>query len=180
MPFTARRRAVSNRTRIASITAATALACLVASSPASAVVLDLPAGEACPDFDVRLDIGEDSKRNTRTFQDRDGNSVVVVTGAAESVVVSRLEGSDAVESVTVPARGARTRTTTATDGTSTVEFTGHLLLVLFSSDLGGSGLTPSSTTLISGRTVFTVDENGVFTVQSVTGRTADICAALAP
>lgn len=179
MSVTAHRHLALHRARTASVIAAAAVACLVATTtPAVADdPPDLPAGEACPDFAVRLDFGDDGKRNTRTFEGRDGNTVVLTTGAAESVVVTNLQTG---ESVTAPARGARTRTTTEADGTTTVDFTGNLLLVLFSTDAGGAGLTPSSTTLIAGRTVFTVDAAGVFTVQSVNGKTTDICAALTP
>jgi len=35
-----------------------------------------------------------------------------------------------------------------------------------------------STTLYVGRVVFTVDTSGVFTLQSVSGKSTDICAAL--
>ncbi len=178
MPVTTHRHSFLRSARTASLTATAAVACLVATAtPAVAAPIDLPAGEACPGFDVRLDIGEDGKRNTRTFEDKDDNTVVLTTGAAESVIVTNL---DTGESVTAPARGVRTRMTTEADGTTTFEVTGNLLLVLFSTDLGGAGLAPSSTTLIAGRTVFTVDADGVFIVQSVRGKTTDICAVLTP
>lgn len=162
---------LTRRTRVAALITAAAAASLVATTtPAAAahVVYDLPAGEACTDFPVRLVIGDDGKRTTR------GN---LTTGRAESAVVINLETG---ESVTVPSRGARTLITTNADGTTTYQFNGNLLLVLFSTDVGGAGLEPSSTTLIAGRTVFTVDKEGVFTVESVTGKTTDICEVLAP
>ena len=37
-----------------------------------------------------------------------------------------------------------------------------------------------STTQYVGRIVYTVDESGVFTLVSTSGRSTDICAALAP
>lgn len=162
--------------RRACVASAAALTVLAMATPAAALTIPLPQGEACEDFPVTLDIGDDSKRRTRTFTDRNGNTVTMVTGAAESVSVTNAVTG---ESLTVTSRGARTRQTEHADGTTTVEFTGHLLLVLFSSDVGGDGLTPTSTTLIAGRTVITIDENGVFTVESVSGKTTDICAALA-
>lgn len=164
-----------------SVITVAAAACLVATSaPASADVF--PDGEACIGFDVAIDGGV-SNRKSRTFEDKDGNTVVLTTGRAESVIVTNLRSG---ESLTVPARGVRTRQTTDDNGTTdpadditTFEFTGNLLLVLFSTDIGGAGLPPSSTTLIAGRTVFTVDAMGVFVVQSVSGKTTDICAVLA-
>lgn len=102
--------------------------------------------------------------------------MTVATGAAETVVVTNL---DMGKSATVQSRGARTRQMTS-GGTTTYEHTGNLLLVLFSTDDGGGELPIPSTTLIAGRTVFTVDNaTGLFTVQSVSGRTTDLCAALA-
>lgn len=170
-------RPFSHRAGAACATAVAAVACnLVTATPAAAeLTIKLPAGEACRDFAVDVVIGDDSKRNTRQFTDRNGNQVSLITGRAESVVVKAESGA----SVTVPSRGAVTRTTTDANGVSTVEHRGHLLLVLFSTDVGGAGLTPTSTTLITGRTVFTVTPDGVFTVQSVSGRTTDLCDVLA-
>jgi hypothetical protein len=136
----------------------------------------LPEGVACSDFEVRLEVSG-GKRNTRTFTDADGDIVTMTTGAAESVVLTNGETG---ESVTVGSRGARTKTTVR-DGITTVEQTGNLVLVLFPSDVGGEELPVPSTTFISGRTVFTIDDaTGVFTLQQVSGRTTDLCAVLAP
>ncbi len=158
---------------------ATALTCTVlAATPAAAAptVFELDAPLAC-DFDVVLTINEDDKRNTRELVDRNGNDVTLVTGRAESVVLTAPETG---ASVAIPSRGARTRTTfDAVTEVTTVEHTGNLVLILFDTDLGGDGLTPTSSTLIAGRTVFTIDSAGVFTVQSVSGRTTDLCEVLA-
>lgn len=157
----------------AAVTGCIATATPATAAPAAPVTYRFDPGVAC-DFAVQLVIGGDSKRNSRTFTDRAGNKVELITGAAESVLVT---GNG--NSVTVPSRGARTEITMHADGSQTYEFTGNLLLVLFDTDLGGDGLTATSTTLIAGRTVFTVDESDVYTVQSVTGKTTDICAVLA-
>ena len=182
MSVRASRHPLAQRALTTSVITIAAAACLIATSaPASAQVF-LPDGEACIGFDVALDIGE-GNRTSRTFEDKDGNTVVLTTGRAESVVVTNLETE---ESVTAPARGVRTRATTDDNGTAdpadditTFEVTGNLLLVLFSTDIGGAGLPPSSTTLIAGRTVFTVDAQGIYIVQSVSGSTTDICEVLA-
>jgi hypothetical protein len=170
-------RPLPRRATAACATALVTLACSgVLTAPASAaapVEIPLDAGFAC-DFDVTLVINDDSKRNTRQLTDRNGNAVTLVTGRAESVLLTAESGA----SVAVPSRGASTRTTTDPSGTTTVEHTGNLVLILFSTDLGGDGLTPTSSTLIAGRTVYTVDPGGVFTVLSVSGRTTDLCAAL--
>jgi hypothetical protein len=132
----------------------------------------LPEGEACEGFPVRLNIGDTEREIRRTGTDREGNTVTLLTGLAEPVEVTNLETR---ESVTIPARGARTLTTVSPDGTTTVEQTGNLLLILFSSDVGGP-----STTLFTGRTVFTITREGVFEVVSASGRQTDICAELTP
>ena len=181
MSVRASRHPLAQRALTTSVITVAAAACLIATSaPASAQVF--PDGEACIGFDVGLDFGQ-TNRTSRTFEDKDGNTVVLTTGRAESVVVTN---DRTKESVTAPARGVRTRATTDDNGTAdpadditTFEVTGNLLLVLFSTDIGGAGLPPSSTTLIAGRTVFTVDAQGIYIVQSVSGSTTDICEVLA-
>lgn len=168
------------RTALASVAAATvvlgAAAPAAAAEPEHAAVLDR--GIACADFAVGLDfIG--GKRNVREFTDANGDVVgVLVTGAAEAVVVTNMTTG---ESVTAPSRGANTRVTVTGEGTSDVVHTGNLLLILFPTDDPAG----PSTTLIQGRTVFTVapdpfPDSDLITVQSITGKTTDLCAALAP
>ena len=70
--------------------------------------------------------------------------------------------------------GAVSRKTFNLDGSFTEVDTGHNILILFPTD----NPTGPSTTLIVGRLVFTVDAFGVFTVQTVSGKVTDICAAL--
>ena len=50
------------------------------------------------------------------------------------------------------------------------------MLILFPTDVPAG----PSTTLHVGRVVYTIDTNGVFTVQRVSGTSTDICAALLP
>ena len=57
----------------------------------------------------------------------------------------------------------------------TTVMTGHNILILFPTDIPAG----PSTTLYVGRVVFTVDANGVYTLGSTSGRSTDICAALA-
>ena len=140
--------------------------------------LTLEPGVACADFAVGLDV-VGGKRNVREFTDKDGEVVrILVTGRAEAVVLTNLEEPE--KSVTAPSRGAATRVTVNGDGTSTVTHTGNLVLFLFPTDDPAG----PSTTLVQGRTVFTVapdpiPDSDLLTVQSITGRTTDLCAALA-
>jgi len=57
---------------------------------------------------------------------------------------------------------------------STVQLSGHNVLILFPSDI------PAGPTTIQyiGHVEYTVDAQGVFTVTKTTGRQVDICAAL--
>ncbi len=60
------------------------------------------------------------------------------------------------------------------DGSYTETLTGHNVLILFPTDVPAG----PSTTLYVGSVVFTVDLAAVFTVQRVSGKATDICAAL--
>jgi hypothetical protein len=60
------------------------------------------------------------------------------------------------------------------DGTTTLDVSGVNLLTLFPTDFPPG---PSST-LHQGHVEITIDENGDWTVEKVSGRTTDICAAL--
>lgn len=164
--------------RLAAITAAAA-ATLLAPAPTATGAdthdIELDPGVAC-EFRVGLDI-TGGHRNVRKYAGKDGNPVTVLSGAAESVLVTNL---DSGESFRVKSWGARTKETVGEDGTTTVVNSGHLLLVLFPGDDGGNTLSTPSTTLIAGRAEYTVDAKGVFTLRRISGKTTDICAVLAP
>jgi hypothetical protein len=61
------------------------------------------------------------------------------------------------------------------DGSSTYTTTGHNVLILSPTDI----TVGPSTTLYVGRVVFTVDTANRFEVTLVSGRSVDICSALA-
>src|SRR5687768_460034 len=86
---------------------------------------------ACQGFNVTLEDGGDANQNLRTFTDKDGHEVAVTTGRAGSVKVTN---NGTGQSVTVPSRGARIESVDNGDGTTTVTWTGNLLLLLFDSD----------------------------------------------
>ena len=173
-------RMARHRTALASVAAATLVLGTAGAAAADEHEHDavLDAGIACADFAVGLDfIG--GKRNVREFTDKNGDVVgVLVTGAAEAVVVTNLTTG---ESVTAPSRGANTRVTVTGEGTGDVVHTGNLLLILFPTDDPAG----PSTTLIQGRTVYTYapdpfPNSDLITLKSITGKTTDLCAALAP
>ena len=77
--------------------------------------------------------------------------------------------------ITLPSNGSVMKTTFTSSDTRTVQATGNNIVILFPTD------TPAgpSTKLYTGRIVYTVAPGEVFTVQSTSGRTTDICELLA-
>jgi hypothetical protein len=134
--------------------------------------IDLPAGVAYAAFGLRVE-GTGDKRTMREFTDRNGN--VVRTLAAGKGFTLTFTNLSTGTRLTLPSSGSVQRTTINSDGTSTVVSTGHNVLILFETDIPAG----PSTTLYVGQLVYTVDASGVFTLQSTSGRTTDLCALLA-
>jgi hypothetical protein len=135
--------------------------------------LVLPAGLACADFDLGIEITANPNRpELREFHDRNGNLVRLLSAGRGNKLVFTNLSSD--KTLSLRANGSVSITKINPDGTATVSNTGHNVIVLFPTDVPAG----PSTTLYVGRIVYTVDANEVFTVQSVTGTTMDICAAL--
>lgn len=168
-------------TRLASWAAALAVASALAVGvpvPVAAAEADfsivLPAGLACPAFDLGVE-GTGDKRIMRSFTDRNGNPVRTLTaGKGFTLTFTNLTPGSS-NSLTLPSSGSVQRTTVNSDGTSTVVSTGHNVLIFFPTDIPAG----PSTTLYVGQVVYTVDASGVFTLQSTSGRTTDLCALLA-
>ena len=161
--------------------AAAILAALTLTAAESAVAdepLILPAGLACPDFNLGIS-SSGGNLHTKEFLDRDGNVVRIITAGKGVLLTYTNYGPDpanpvAGTSVTIRTDGSVSNTT-ITDGTQTVTATGHNGLVLFSTDIPAG---PTTTQYI-GRIVYTIDPNGVFTLLSTSGSQRDICAELA-
>jgi hypothetical protein len=133
--------------------------------------IDLPAGLACA-FDLGVE-GTGDKRIMREFTDRNGNLVrTLAAGKGFALTFTNLSTDN---SLTLPSNGSVQRTTVNSDGTSTVVSTGHNVVIFFPTDIPAG----PSTTLYVGQIVYTVDASGVFTLQSTSGRTTDLCALLA-
>jgi hypothetical protein len=149
---------------------------LGAGSPATAAeppdaVVEFPAGVACQDFDLRVEI-RGGNQVMKEFTDQNGNVVRTLAAGKGSALVFMNLSTDATFSL--KANGSVTHTTFNPDGSSTVALTGHNVLILFPTDVPAG----PSTTLHEGRVVYTVDTSGAFTVQQVSGKTTDICAVL--
>jgi hypothetical protein len=149
---------------------------LVAVTPAFAQDIVLPTGLACRDFGLGITIsGGDSgseHRVLKEFEDKHGN-VVRVLDAGKGFALT-FENLSTSATVSLKPNGSVAHTTINPDGTMTVVTTGHNVVILFPTDVPAG----PSTILYVGRLVYTVDTAGVFTVQSFSGRTSDICAQL--
>jgi hypothetical protein len=173
MPVRENRRA----TRLVHLVAALALASALAiatAAPASAAAPDLelklPAGTACA-FPLHVE-GTGDKRIMKQFTDQNGKVVrLLAAGKGFELTFTNLSSG---ESITLPSNGSVQLTTINADGTQTVQSTGHNVVILFPTDVPAG----PSTTLYTGRLVYTVDADGVFTVLSTSGQTTDICALL--
>jgi hypothetical protein len=130
----------------------------------------LPAGTACT-FDLQID-GFGGHRQFKAFTDKNGNVVrTLETGTGSALTFTNLATG---ETFSTMSNGAVSSKTFNLDGSFTETDTGHTVLILFPTDSPAG----PSTTLIAGRLTFTVDVFGVFTVQKVSGKATDICAAL--
>lgn len=132
--------------------------------------IELPAGTAC-NFDLEIE-GSGGNRHVREFTDKNGNVVRILDAGTGSAL--RFTNLTTGSTFSTKSNGAVSHITLNADGSSTQKLTGHNILILFPTDNPPG----PSTTLITGRVVFTVDINQVFTVQEVSGKTTDICAAL--
>jgi hypothetical protein len=162
---------------IAGVAAGAVLSVLGLGMPSTAsadpdFVVDLPAGQACPSFDLRVEITGNPNRVYREFHDKSGN-LVRVLGAGKGNTLTFINlGTGAT--LSPRPNGSVEHTTFDANGMQTTTITGHNVLILFPSDVPAG----PSTKMYVGRVVFTVDTSSVFTVQSVSGKSMDICAAL--
>jgi hypothetical protein len=172
MPVTKSRKARYLLAGVAAFSLAPAVAvATAATASAQELSLDLPAGLAC-DFALHIE-GAGDRRITRQFTDQNDEVVRVLTaGKGFNLTFTNVDNGNTLE---LPSNGSVNMTTNNADGTQTVQVTGHNVVILFPTDVPAG----PSTTLYTGRLVYTVDTNGVFTVQSSSGPTTDICAALA-
>jgi hypothetical protein len=160
--------------RVAAVTALAAAALVGGSLSAYAVDdfdLFFEAGNACS-FDVGVNLAG-GNQHTKTFVDDKGNPVRTITAGTGTAVT--LTNAETGETLQFRSNGAVTKTVLNTDGTQTVTSTGHLILILFPTDVPAG----PTTTLIAGRIVYNVEPStGVFTVAGTTGKTTDLCVLL--
>lgn len=156
--------------RLATSTVLVSAAMVAAAQPASAAVPDIPAGQAC-EFSVRLE-GGGFPPERRVFTDRNGNAVRIMAGKSGALTWTNVTTG---KSVTFASRGTRLKETTISETSQLLEFSGHVGLALFPTDIPAG----PSTTQISGRLVLRFDPTTGFTeVLKKEGQQIDVCAAL--
>jgi hypothetical protein len=101
---------------------------------------------------------------------RHATNEITITGGTGSALTFSGNG----KSVSFPSNGAVAVTRTNPDGSSTLQLTGHNVVILFPTDNPPG----PSTTLIVGRALIHVSPSGDFDVLSVSGSQTDICALL--
>ena len=130
------------------------------------------AGVAC-DFALRVDQSLAERRLSKTFLDENGNPVKILSvGKGPDTKLTNLDNG---RTLTLRGNGSGSITTVNADGTFTIRQFGHSILILFPTDVPAG----PTTTLIAGTAVFASDADFNFTVQKITGRTTDLCDALA-
>ena len=141
-------------------------------APPPDVTIELPAGQACAGFDLQIEIWNNPNRVFKEFEDKNGNVVRMLTaGKGNTLAFTNLLSN---KKLWLKPNGAVEHITLNPDGSQKWVVTGHNVLILFPTDVPAG----PSTTQYVGRVIFTVDTSGVFTLQSVSGKSTDICAAL--
>jgi hypothetical protein len=170
----------ANRWKIRSLLTVMVAAALAYGSPAKSAAPDFtvvfPAGSAC-NFTLQIE-GWGSNMHLKEFKDEDGNLVrSILAGTGYAMRYTNLDAnSDPLPTFSTKSNGATQHTTYNLDGSYTQKITGHNVLIMFPTDIPAG----PSTTLYVGRVVYTVAPDGVFTLQSASGKKTDICAALLP
>jgi hypothetical protein len=159
--------------RFAIATGLAATAAIGVAQPATAQVPPTepqPAGTACS-FPLLIELTGGNLQQRSLTTARDGTVRTVTAGSTGTLTLTNVSTG---ESISFPSRGVGQRSVTS-NGITTISTGGQLFLALFPSDVPPG---PSST-LYTGRVVYTVDAEGVFTLQKTAGRQVDVCAELA-
>ncbi len=133
--------------------------------------IEFPAGVACSNFALKLDIWE-GKGRVRELRDKHGNlrSLFAGTGAA-----FLMTNTSTGKSTSTKVNGASAMTTTYTlDGSQKIDIHGHVLIIWFPSDIPAGPFTSYHI----GHLVYNLSPVGVGTLVAMNGNSTDICAAL--
>ena len=168
--------------RIRLLSACTIFAAIGCAAPAVAAppirieppteTIAFPAGEACA-FQLLFEYSG-ANYHLKEFVDRNGNPVRAIIAGKGSFMT--FKNADTGATLSVKAYGFAAHDTYNLDGTITEIVTGHVVQFLFPTDVPAG----PSTTLYVGRLVYTYDPVTLanLNLQSFTGKSTDICAAL--
>ena len=147
---------------------------LGSASQVSADVISIPAGYACLDFGLTIEITPSDHYVVKEWKDEMDNPVRLLTAGRGADLTFVNENTGAT--LSLMGNGSVSHTTYNPDGSQSVSAEGHNVLIFFPSDLP-SGVGPSTKQYV-GRVLYTVDAFGTWALQDVRGRTVDICGAL--
>jgi hypothetical protein len=135
------------------------------------VAIELPAGVACSDFGLRIEITGAGTQVYKEFLDKNGNLIRTLSAGKgwDMLFINMLTGT----TFPIKGNGSVSHISYNPDGTYTYIATGHNVIIFFPTDVGG----PFTKQYI-GRMVFTADALGVSTITELSGKQIDICAAL--
>lgn len=138
------------------------------------LVIELPAGLACADFGLGIEITGEGTQVYKEFMDKDGNLIRTLAAGKgwDFLFINR----STFATFPLKGNGSVAHISYNLDGTYTYTATGHNVIIFFPTDVPAG---PSTKQYI-GRMVFTVDSDGVSTVQELSGKQIDICEALSP
>lgn len=131
----------------------------------------LAAGEGC-DFALEW-AWAGGNLHAKEFKDDEGNVVRMLT--AGKGTVNTYTNLETGKFVSVRTDGSVSQTVYHLDGSQTVTATGHNGLIMFPTDVPAG----PSTIQYTGKIVYTISPDGVFTLESTSGQALDVCAALA-
>lgn len=139
---------------------------------AAADELDFPSGVACPDFPLHIKTTGSLPQVYKEFKDRDGNIIRTLNaGKGWDLLFTNV---DTGATFFIKGNGSVSHYTFNPDGTTTYTGTGHNVMIFFPTDVPPG----PSTIQVSGRVVSMIDQDGVWTLQEISGKQIDICAAL--
>jgi hypothetical protein len=172
----------SRSLRIRFLAACTMFAAIGCAAPSAAAppiriepppeTLDFLAGEVCA-FPLQFELSG-ANFHFKEFVDRNGNPVRAIIAGKGSFMTFTNVDTDA--SLSVKAYGFAAHETYNLDGTTNAIVTGHVVQWLYATDVPAG----PSMTLYVGRLVFAYDPStgANLALQSFTGKSTDICAAL--
>jgi hypothetical protein len=132
-----------------------------------------PAGQVCAGFGLGVWVDGDHQRVFREFKDADGNVVRTLSaGRGFDLTFANVATKD---TFSLRGNGSVQKTTFNSDGSTTLDMTGHTVIFLYPTDITAG----PSTTLYVGRVVMTNTKDAESEIVSSSGTKLDICAALA-